>query len=251
MGYNNIRKDIQKKQEYKKKLIYDFILETDKPILFFVEEYNESFRRTFIDFKKFIQENYIRIFELRFHFSESLHERGITRNPKTKTERFKDFNYPALTKKALQRSFVKMVKKWLEFQQVENEIKKELYAFAYKNVEVNNLELTEFLKKWNMADSSYFNARTQLIKKGLIEKKRTIVKKEVHEKQFDFNYVWEKQITHKEKITKYKAKSMLREFVAYYYEGRIKTKETLEAFKVLNICENLSIKEIEISLNDL
>ena len=44
---------------------------------------------------------------------------------------------------------------------------------------------------------------------------------------------------------------MLREFVAYYYEGRIKTKETLEAFKVLNICENLSIKEIEISLNDL
>ena len=249
MVHNKVLQDIEKKQEHKKKLIHDFIYDKEKPVFYFVKEYDESFRRTFVDFKKFVYENYVRMFDRRYYFSERLHEKGIRRHPQTKTERFKDFNYPLFTKSALQKSFVKMTKKWVEFQKVEEELRKELYQFAYKNVEVNNIELTDFLKKWNMTDSSYFNARTQLIKKGLISVKRTIVQKQTPS-NFDFNYKWEAPTTHKETITKYKAKSMLQEYLKYYFEGRIKTKETIEAFSTLRIPLTASIKEIKELLNN-
>jgi len=249
--YNNISKDIEKKHQEKMNKIYDFIT-SDKTINEFVKIYDDSFANTYLDFRKFLLQNYKRVFISNMYFIHVLIERGIKRSVKNKIEQNPDFEYKVSNTK-LKSSFVKAVKKWIMFLEEEKNISDTLYSFAKLNTKGKAKDLQVFLEKWNMNRSHYYNARTGFIKNGLVIEK--VIKKEVKKKAFDFTYTFtdpavRKKQNEKIHLEKKSSKKVINEFIKSYFVGRVKGIETIKAFKVLNIPLDASIKEIKELLNN-
>ena len=252
MVHNKVLQDIEKNQEHKKKLIYDFIT-SDKSINDFVKIYDDSFANTFLDFRKFLLQNYKRVFISNVYFLHVLIERGIKRSVKNKIEQNPDFEFKVSNAK-LKRSFVKAVKKWLMFLEEEKNISDILYSFAKKNTKAKDKDLKTFLEKWNMNRTHYYNARTGFLKNGLVIEK--VIKQVPLKKSFDFTYTFTEPVSARkmrnEKIhlEKKRSKKVINEFIKSYFIGRTKGTETIKAFKVLNIPLDASIKEIKELLNN-
>jgi len=245
--YNHISKDIEKKHQEKINKIYDFIT-SDKSINEFVKIYDDSFANTYLDFRKFLLQNYKRVFISNVYFLHVLIERGIKRSVRNKIEQNPDFEYKVSNSK-LKSSFVKAVKKWLMFKEEEKNISDILYSFAKKNTKAKDKDLKTFLEKWNMNRTHYYNARTGFLKNGLVIEK--VIKQVPLKKSFDFTYTFTEPVSARkmrnEKIhlEKKRSKKVINEFIKSYFIGRTKGTETIKAFKVLNIPLDASIKEIK------
>ena len=250
--YNNISKDIEKKHQEKMSKIYDFIT-SDKSVNEFVKIYDDSFANTYLDFRKFFLQNYKRIFISNVYFLHVLTKRGIKRSVKNKIELNPDFEFKKKSKKSLKRSFVKAVKKWILFQEEENNISDTLYYFAKLNTKGKHKDLQTFLEKWNMNSAHYYNARTGFLKNGLVIEKK-VKKKKVKKKDFTYTFTEpasaRKKRTEKIRLEKKSSKKVINEFIKSYFVGRAKGIETIKAFKVLNIPLDASIKEIKELLNN-
>ena len=250
--YNNISKDIEKKHQEKMNKIYDFIT-SDKTINEFVKIYDDSFANTYLDFRKFLLQNYKRVFISNMYFIHVLIERGIKRSVKNKIEQNPDFEYKVSNTK-LKSSFVKAVKKWIMFLEEEKNISDTLYSFAKLNTKGKAKDLQTFLEKWNMNRSHYYNARTGFLKNGLVIEK--VTKQVPLKKSFNFTYAFTEPVSarkmrnEKIKLEKKRSKKIINEFVKSYFTGRTKGTETIKAFNVLNIPLNASITEIKELLNN-
>ena len=251
--YNHISKDIEKKHQEKINKIYDFII-SDKSINDFVKNYNDSFANTYLDFRKFLLQNYKRVFISNTYFLHVLIERGIKRSVKNKIEQIPDFDFKISDAK-LKSSFVKAVKKWLLFLEEEKNISDTLYSFAKLKTKGEDKELKKFLAKWNMNRHHYYNARTGFLKNGLVIEKKEKKKKK---NSFDLNYRFTSPVNRlknkleneKTLIKRRKSKTIINEFLQNYFEGRPKGIETIEAFSTLRIPLDASIKEIKELLNN-
>jgi hypothetical protein len=250
--YNHISKDIEKKHQEKITKIYDFIT-SDKSINEFVKIYDDSFANTYLDFRKFLLQNYKRVFISNTYFLHVLIERGIKRSVKNKIEQIPHFEFKVSDAK-LKSSFVKAVKKWILFQDQEKSISDTLYSFAKLNTKAKDKDLKTFLEKWNMNRCHYYNARTGFLKNGLVIEK--VIKQVPLKKDFDFTYTFtepasaRKMRNEKIHLEKKRSKVIINEFIKSHFTGRTKGTETIKAFKVLNIPLDASIKEIKELLNN-
>ena len=255
MEYNHISKDIEKKHKQKLECIYRFINSQNLTINEFVKQYDDSFGNTFLDFRNFILENYKRVFESNSYFLQVLIERGVKRSAKNKIEK-RPYFYHNISNTKLKVSFVKAVKKWLMFEEVESDISNQLHYFAQQNTKGEDKEIKKFLAKWNMNRHHYYNARTGFLKNGLVIEKKVKKKKK---KSFDLKYRFTNPLdrlknkleNEKILIKKRKSKTVLKEFAQNYFEGRIKAVETIEALNTLNIPLNASITEIKEKLQSI
>ena len=254
MEYNHISKDIEKKHKEKLECIYRFINSQNSTINDFVKEYNDSFGNSFLDFRNFVLENYKRVFITNSYFLQVLIERGVKRSAKNKIEK-RPYFYYNISNTKLKSSFVKAVKKWLMFEEVESNISNKLYYFAQQNTKGEDKELKKFLAKWNMNRHHYYNARTGFLKNGLVIEKKEKKKKK---KSFDLKYRFTNPLdrlknkleNEKILIKRRKSKTIINEFLQNYFEGRIKGTETIKALNALNIPLNASITEIKELLNN-
>ena len=248
MEYNHISKDIEKKHKEKLECIYRFINSQNSTINDFVKEYDDSFGNSFLDFRSFVLENYKRVFVSNSYFLQVLIERGVKRSAKNKIEK-RSYFYHNISNTKLKVSFVKAVKKWLMFEEVESDISNKLYYFAQQNTKGEDKELKKFLAKWNMNRHHYYNARTGFLKNGLVIEK--VTKQVPLKKSFNFTYAFtepaavRKMRNEKIHLEKKRSKKVINEFIKSYFIGRTKGTETIKAFKVLNIPLDASIKEIK------
>lgn len=212
-------------------LIFNFI-KSRQTIDTFVKITGKSLKNSFTDFKRFVLENYVRIFEKKYQLCAFLTKQGIKRDEKANLTRFKDYVFD-VSDTDLISTLDKAVKKWKDFYNKTKEVTAVLYGFAKKRTHISNPNLVSFLQKWNMTNRTYYHVFQICLKKELVEAKKEKPK-----------YAFLNPQTHQGNITKNRAKSLLREYVRYFFDGKIKTIETIKALEVLDIPINASISEI-------
>jgi len=242
--YNNITKDIKTKQALKIKCIYDFIT-SKKTVNEFVKEYDEAFSFVFTDFRKFFIENYRHCFSSANAFIEFLKEKDFKRGVKTEIKNNKDFVIKK-TKLQLKKTLPAAIKKWRLFEQKEKEIYDTFLYYAKQGETTRNKDLRDFLHSLNMNRCNYYNARSSFIRNGVMTNQtRDYVKKH---KFMNPNLREKRELTKKQKenllIKRNKAIEVVKMYLKGFFEGKIKTIETIKALEVLGIPVNASISEI-------
>lgn len=218
-------------------------IRSEKKLQKFLKEHNLNYKEFFTFYKKYVLKNYQRLFDKPFHFAKFLNEKGVTRNRNTRFNKDEKFYYP-ISNYSLKDSLKTAVKKWLEIQNAEKLIQTKLYDFAIKNANFYDLELNEFCNNWNIKESNYTQIRAYCMRKGILVIEKAFIVRTPEELQEEINKQEDERIQ-KDELTRNEAKGKIKDFVKYYFEGRVKTTQTLKAFKMLNIPLDASIKEIK------